>query len=47
MENQFNIKDVVNITADILGATPTDLLEKIGENEIQNADQLTLSLIHI
>jgi len=41
MENQFNIKDVVNITADILGATPTDLLEKIGENEIQNADQLT------
>jgi hypothetical protein len=41
MENQFNIKDVVNITADILGATPTDLLDKIGENEIQNADQLT------
>ena len=41
MEDQFNIKDVVNITADILGATPTDLLEKIGENEIQTADQLT------
>ncbi len=42
MENtNFNIQDVVNITAELLGATPTDLLNKIGENEIQTADQLT------
>jgi len=42
MENiNFNIKEVVNITAELLGATPTDLLNKIGENEIETADQLT------
>jgi len=44
MENKFNIQDVVNITAELLGAQPTDLLTKIGENEINTADQLTTFL---
>ena len=39
--NNFNITDVVNIAADLLGAQPSDLIDKIGETEINDTDQLT------
>jgi hypothetical protein len=42
MENiNFSLQDVINITANLLGAQPTDLIEKIGENDLTSADQVT------
>lgn len=36
----FNLQDVANIAADILGATPEDLNTALSENEIKNAEDL-------
>jgi len=42
MDNiNFSLQDVINITANLLGAQPTDLIDKIGENDLTNADELT------
>jgi len=39
--NNFSLQDVINITANLLGAQPTDLIEKIGENDLTSADDVT------
>jgi hypothetical protein len=39
--NNFSLQDVINITANLLGAQPTDLIEKIGENDLTSADEVT------
>ena len=39
--NNFNSMDVVNIAAVLLGAQPSDLIDKIGETDLNDTDQLT------
>jgi len=39
--NNFNTTDVVTIAAVLLGATPSDLIDKIGETDLNDTDQLT------
>jgi hypothetical protein len=39
-ELNFNLQEVANIAAEILGATPEDLNNALSENEINNADEL-------
>tara|TARA_Y100001973_G_scaffold34875_1_gene52500 strand:+ start:5482 stop:6381 length:900 start_codon:yes stop_codon:yes gene_type:complete len=39
--NNFNTQDVVSIAAALLGAQPADLIDKIGESDFTNTEQLT------
>ena len=39
--NNFNTQDVVSIAAALLGAQPADLIDKIGETDLTNTEQLT------
>jgi len=39
--NNFNTQDVVSIAAALLGAQPSDLIDKIGETDLTNTEQLT------
>ena len=39
--NNFNTQDVVTIAAALLGAQPADLIDKIGESDLTNTEQLT------
>ena len=37
---QFSLQEVINITANLIGATPQDLIEKIEDNDLSNVDSV-------